>query len=180
MSTRFNHSLPSSLRLPDLHNKVGKACVCPFCPSDDCFQLFATLRFLQICGRLQKVITRREIFAPFNCYLDILLALRNYSWISGLPLIEATNLLREETNRVPAQQAHTLISLTNSVPLYHSDNFYIQRLRKASGYCCSPTIARSHRRGFWVPCGCFLPRLSCGRAGRMRISLEQVEIGEIG
>ena len=66
---------------------------------------------------------KREIFAPFNCYLDILLALRNYSWISGLPLIEATNLLREETNRVPAQQAHTLISLTNSVPLYNSDNF---------------------------------------------------------
>ena len=100
------------------------------------FQLFTTLRFLQICGRLQKVITRREIFAPFNCYLDILLALRNYSWISGLPLIEATNLLREETNRVPAQQAHTLISLTNSVPLYHSDNFYIQRLKR---YICDST-----------------------------------------
>ena len=134
---RFNHTPPSSLHLPDLHNK---ACVSPFCLNpmiaSKHFQLFTTLRFLQICGRLRKTITRWEIFAPFNCYLDILLALRNYSWISGLPLIEATNLLREETNRVPAQQAHTLISLTNSVPLYHSDNFYIQRLER---YICDST-----------------------------------------
>ena len=73
---------------------------------------------------LRKIITRREIFAPFNCYLDILLALRNYSWISGLPLIEATNLCREgPALRVggPAQRAtHSLIKLTNIVNLYHS------------------------------------------------------------
>ena len=141
---RFNHTPPSSLHLPDLHNKARLAS-----------RHFASTRwllpnissFLPPCGFFKYVAAWErqlrveifeifEIFAPFNCYLDILLALRNYSWISGLPLIEATNLLREETNRVPAQQAHTLISLTNSVPLYHSDNFYIQRLKR---YICDLT-----------------------------------------
>ena len=86
--------------------------------------------FFKYVACLRKVITRREIFAPFNCYLDILLALRNYSWISGLPLIEATNLWREggRVPTQPAQQAHTLIKLTNIVHLYHYDSLYIHQL----------------------------------------------------
>ena len=75
----------------------------------------------------------REIFAPFNCYLDILLAQCNYSWISGLPLIEATNLWTGGGRDQgwfggPAQRAHTLIRLTNIVPLYHYDGLYIHQL----------------------------------------------------
>ena len=110
-STCFNHSLPSSFRLPDLHNKVGKSELASghFAP-----RMITSNFFPAVSSNmwLRKIITRREIFAPFNCYLDILLALCNYSWISGLPLIEATNLCREG----PALEGWGTSPTSNTLP----------------------------------------------------------------